>query len=116
MKLCASTSPSHTNITLRPYVTGWGILADDEETYFDGGFSRLIHPECNHRLDLPLNKDTLLDVFNPALSRDAVYRLWRTGQDFDHPLAQSNNIEIEILRENATSFAGTDDILQHCIE
>lgn len=92
------------------------MLADDNETYFDGGFSRLIHPECNHRLDLPLNKDIILDMFNPAQSRDTVYRLWRTGQDFDHPLAQSNILGTEILRETATSFAGTDGILQHCIE
>jgi hypothetical protein len=92
------------------------MLADDEDTYFDGGFSRLIHPECNHRLDLPLNKEILLDTFNPALSRDTVHRLWRTGQEFDHPLAQSNNIEIDILRENnATSFAGTDEDIR-CIE
>ena len=68
----------------RPYITGWGMLSDHKDVYFDGGFSRRVHPACTHRLDLPLlTKEMLFDTFNPGLSRDAVHRLWDMGQNFE---------------------------------
>ena len=62
------------------------MLADEEEIYFDGGFSRLIHPECEHRLDLPLTWETLIHTLNPALNIKNAIQLVDLGRRFNHPL------------------------------
>ena len=74
-----------------PYITGFGLSPseDDENTndiYLDGGFSRLLHPECETNLYLPLIWETLVHTFSPSLSRDQVRKLWHAGYHFDYPL------------------------------
>jgi hypothetical protein len=70
----------------RPYLTGWGMLADDEDMYFDGGFSRLLHPECESRLDLPITWDFVIHTFSPGLTSGQISHLWRAGSRFDYSL------------------------------
>ena len=69
-----------------PYVTGWGFLADKDDVYYDGGFSRILHPACEHRLDLPLIWETLIHTFSPGLNWDQVHALWQAGNRYDYPL------------------------------
>jgi hypothetical protein len=71
-----------------PYVTGWGFLSEREndDIYFDGGFSRVLHPECETNLHLPLIWDTLVHTFSPSLSREQVRRLWHAGYHYDYRL------------------------------
>ncbi len=54
--------------------------------YYDGGFSRLLHPECEHRLDLPLIWETLIHTFSPGLTREQVRQLWRAGYRYDYSI------------------------------
>jgi hypothetical protein len=69
-----------------PYLTGWGLPRDSNDVvpYVDGGFSRLWHPQCETRLDLPLIWETLVHTFNPALDNSQVQRLWMAGFQYPH--------------------------------
>lgn len=69
-----------------PYLTGWGFMSDEDDVYYDGGFSRLLHPECSHRLDLPLIWETLIHTFSPGLTRDQVGELWSAGHQYDYSI------------------------------
>ena len=76
---------------LRPYVTGRGMLADNDDTYFDGAFSRLLHPECAPRLDLPIKWDFIIHTLNPGLTSVQVRHLWDTGSQFDFGLPKPSD-------------------------
>jgi len=69
-----------------PFITGKGILSgtDTDDMYFDGGFSRLLHPSCEFRLDLPIIWETLAYTFSPGLSLEQVTQLWLEGQRHDY--------------------------------
>lgn len=81
-----------------PFLTGWGVMPTTETdennhkmVYLDGGFSRVLHPECETELSLPLVWETLVHTFSPGLSRDQVQTLWERGKDYDYPLHISPN-------------------------
>mmetsp|Transcript_4924 Transcript_4924/g.9152 ORF Transcript_4924/g.9152 Transcript_4924/m.9152 type:complete len:209 (-) Transcript_4924:1196-1822(-) len=73
-----------------PYLTGWGFSVDEEDVYLDGGFSRLLHPECETSLHLPLIWETLVHTFSPGLTREQVQRLWQAGRNFNYALPVSS--------------------------
>lgn len=62
-------------------------MADENEVYLDGGFSRLLHPECETELHLPLIWETLVHTFSPGLTRNQVRDLWNVGYGYDYPLS-----------------------------
>jgi len=69
-----------------PYLTGWGLLADEhtDEIYLDGGFSRMLHPKCESSLHLPLIWETLIHTFSPGLNSRQVRDLWEAGYSYDY--------------------------------
>ncbi|GKY93911.1 hypothetical protein MPSEU_000358000 [Mayamaea pseudoterrestris] len=70
-----------------PIVTGQGVaLEQDGERYLDGGFSRVLHPPCNHSVWVPTTWTTFVHSLNPGLGREAVYQLFEMGKSADHPL------------------------------
>jgi len=75
---------------LSPYITGWGFLVDEDDVYYDGGFSRLLHPECAYRLDLPLIWETLIHAFSPGLNRNQLSQLWHAGNRYDYAIETQN--------------------------
>jgi hypothetical protein len=90
-----------------PFVTGRGIMTDtDGGQFLDGGFSRVLHPVCDHSMHVPLTWDTFLHTLNPGLDRKLVYKLWALGQAVQElPLASSTNALDDtdlILQEHET--------------
>lgn len=86
---CPSTQPSpifYALYLVSPYLTGWGFLLEEDDIYLDGGFSRLLHPPCEFRLDLPLIWETVIHTFSPGLTRDQVGQLWRAGYRHDYSI------------------------------
>jgi hypothetical protein len=69
-----------------PVVTGKGVLQQAGERYLDGGFSRVLHPPCNHTVWVPTTWTTFVHSLNPGLGREAVQELWEMGKTADHPL------------------------------
>lgn len=61
--------------------------------YYDGGFSRLLHPECEYRLDLPLLWETIIHTFSPGLTRDQVRLLWLAGHRYDYSIPKRSELE-----------------------
>lgn len=70
-----------------PLVTGQGILNVDNERYLDGGFSRVLHPPCQHTAAVPITWDTLVHAFNPGFGRETTFSLYAMGQAADHPFS-----------------------------
>jgi len=54
--------------------------------YADGGFSIMLHPECEHTISVPTNPDTLIHLFNPTFGYRIAEKFWMDGHRFDHPL------------------------------
>jgi hypothetical protein len=77
-----------------PFVTGEGVLrpstvvveTENNDFYLDGGFSRMIHPVCEHDLYVPNTWVNMLHTLNPGLNRKHVDELWHSGRHFEHPL------------------------------
>ena len=76
-----------------PFVTGPALWPTDENgtMYADGGFSIMLHPECEHTITVPTNPDTLLHIFNPTFGYDLAEKFWLDGQNHEHPLIASNS-------------------------
>ena len=87
-----------------PFVTGEGVLRphnssvasescpaneEQDEFYLDGGFSRVLHPECEFDLWVPNTWINMLYTLNPAMSPSQVESMWDAGRNFDHPLLTS---------------------------
>lgn len=70
--------------TFVPALTGWGFLLDEQDVYLDGGFSRFLHPECEHQLELPVVWETLVHTFTPSLSRETIQELWNAGYEYEY--------------------------------
>lgn len=64
-----------------PLVTGNGILRQDGESYIDGGFSRVLHPPCEHTARVPVTWDTYVNSLNPGFGRETAFGLWQMGKD-----------------------------------
>lgn len=76
-----------------PFVTGEGVMRPDdseqetmEEFYLDGGFSRMLHPECAYDLRVPNTWVNMMYTLHPGMSQGQVNGLWEAGRNFDHPL------------------------------
>ena len=76
-----------------PFVTGEGVMRPDseketamEEFYLDGGFSRVLHPECAYDLRVPNTWVNMMYTLHPGMSQGQVNELWEAGRNFDHPL------------------------------
>lgn len=63
-----------------PFVTGHGILYQNGSYFLDGGFSRHLHPKCEHALHAPSTWGALVHSLNPGLPRDLVQSFWNMGQ------------------------------------
>lgn len=76
-----------------PFVTGPALWPTDENgtMYADGGFSIMLHPECEHSITVPTNPDTLLHVFNPRFGYKLAEKFWLDGQNHEHPLIASSS-------------------------
>jgi hypothetical protein len=84
-----------------PFVTGHGIgkstyattnfhengynmstqLLKNDDWFLDGGFSRMIHPHCQHTVSVPINWKTTIHTLNPGMSHENVMEMWRMGFD-----------------------------------
>jgi hypothetical protein len=63
-----------------PLVTGNGILQKDGEHYLDGGFSRVLHPPCHQKVQVPNTFATAVYTLHPGLDREAAFDLWHLGR------------------------------------
>ena len=82
-----------------PFVTGQGWLEEPETVrrnhgmtdrqcssrssrnkYLDGGFSRVLHPSCQHAVHVPLNWNTIVHTLNPSFGRETAFHLWDIGR------------------------------------
>ena len=71
-----------------PFVTGQGILKDDnDERFLDGGFSRRLHPKCQHSAFVPITWRTFIHTLNPGFGKRTAYKLFDMGQS--HSLLES---------------------------
>jgi hypothetical protein len=71
-----------------PFITGWGLWHEDDsgDWHLDGGFSRVLHPKCEHDIVVPTTMHTTLHSLNPSLNRDLVYKFWSDGRSHKHAL------------------------------
>jgi hypothetical protein len=75
-----------------PFVTGRGVLADDGGHYLDGGFSRVLHPKCDHEVYVPVTWNTFIHTLNPGFDRKLVNEFWEMGQATKgHPFTDSSS-------------------------
>ena len=89
--LLRSSSPSNS-----PFVTGWGWSIVDTvhpnnntDAYIDGGFSRMLHPKCQHNVVVPTTGQTVLHAFNPGLSENLVEEFWLLGKAHGQSFGQA---------------------------
>jgi hypothetical protein len=80
--------------TYIPFVTGDSIAilrnqSDDAMQYYlDGGFSRALHPECQHRVpSVPLSLSSVVYTLHPGMEKQTAYGLWEMGRTAPPPLA-----------------------------
>jgi hypothetical protein len=75
-----------------PFVTGsrW-FLEQDGDRFVDGGFSRVLHPECDHKVVVPTTWATFVHSLNPGLGKDIVYQLWEMGKAAEYPFESFNS-------------------------
>jgi hypothetical protein len=71
-------SSSCTNITTSFSNDNW---------FLDGGFSRTIHPPCEHTISVPTNWMTVIYTLNPRMRRETVVSLWNMGLDDSYMLS-----------------------------
>jgi hypothetical protein len=57
--------------------------------YADGGFSTMLHPECEDTITVPINQDTLIHIFNPRFGYKLAEKFWLDGQEHNHPLTNN---------------------------
>ena len=69
-----------------PTVTGRGMLRQGGDRYLDGGFSRVLHPPCNHTISVPTTWTTFVHSLNPGLGRETVQQLWELGKSAEHSI------------------------------
>jgi hypothetical protein len=63
-----------------PWLTGSAATR-----HLDGGFSRMLHPECEHTVHVPWADLTMmLNFLNPGMSRQAVYDVYQLGRRHGH--------------------------------
>jgi hypothetical protein len=73
-----------------PFVTGRGVMVDDDGHYLDGGFSRVLHPKCDHEVYVPVTWNTFIHTLNPGFDRRLVNEFWEMGQATEgHPFTDS---------------------------
>ena len=53
----------------------------NDDWFLDGGFSRTMHPPCEHTISVPMNWMTLFHTLNPGMRRETVLALWSMGLD-----------------------------------
>jgi hypothetical protein len=70
-----------------PLITGRGVLEQDGERFLDGGFSRKLHPTCDHTVVVPTTWTTLWNTLNPGFGRETVYKLFDMGRTAESALA-----------------------------
>lgn len=83
-----------------PALTGWGFLSDHKDVYFDGGFSRYLHPQCEYELELPIVWETLVHTFTPSLTRETIQELWHAGYKFEYGFEGTVKQEQPILQDH----------------
>lgn len=92
-----------TKTTFIPLFTGRGMYFKslsprdgqfEEQLCLDGGFSRVLHPSCDHTVRVPLTWSTMLNTLNPRLSRASVFDLWEMGRSSQHPFYSSNSFDL----------------------
>jgi len=68
--------------TFIPFVTGWGWFSSDDDggVYVDGGFSRVLHPQCQFDVAVPTTVETVVHAFNPGLYPSQVEKFWLMGK------------------------------------
>lgn len=49
--------------------------------FLDGGFSRVLHPTCQHTISVPTTWKTTINGFNRGMSYETVMELWRMGME-----------------------------------
>jgi hypothetical protein len=95
-----------------PFVTGRGILADDDGHYLDGGFSRVLHPKCDHEVHVPITWNMFIHTLNPGFDRDLVYEFWEMGRAIkEHPFADSSD-DASVVFEDTASMRGWFPIME----
>jgi hypothetical protein len=69
------------NVNILPDFSHQNDDGDDSDWFLDGGFSRVLHPKCEHTLYVPLNWQTTLHTLNPGMTHSDVTDMWRMGVD-----------------------------------
>lgn len=64
------------------------IVHEDDDFYLDGGFSRMLHPICEHNLHVPNTLINLLYTLHPGMQRHQINSMFEAGQQYDHPLLE----------------------------
>jgi hypothetical protein len=79
--------------TYIPFVTGDAValLQPDSESgvdyYLDGGFSRALHPGCQHQVpSVPLSVSSFVYTLHPGMDKRTAYELWELGRATSSPL------------------------------
>ena len=54
------------------------------EYYVDGGFTRVLHPQCETELYVPITIESIVHTFNPAMNEQTAYEFWIWGQQYSH--------------------------------
>jgi hypothetical protein len=79
--------------TYIPFVTGDSIALmrrrqdDAVEYYLDGGFSKALHPECQHSVPgVPLSITSALYTLHPGMDKQTAYSLWEMGRSAPPPV------------------------------
>lgn len=62
-----------------PFVTGQGVMMHEDDFYIDGGFSRVLHPECERTLPVPFTWKTLIYTLDPSFNRETALNFWSMG-------------------------------------
>jgi hypothetical protein len=89
-----------------PFVTGRGVLTDDDGHYLDGGFSRVLHPKCDHEVYVPVTWNTFIHTLNPGFDRKLVNEFWEMGQAIKgHPFTDSSDVGRLVVADAASSHS-----------
>jgi hypothetical protein len=97
----ADSHPSLVDLLVKttyiPFVTGDAVALlqphsdSGVDYYLDGGFSRALHPGCQHQVpSVPLTVSSFMYTLHPGMDKRTAYELWELGRAASPPPTVSN--------------------------